>query len=252
MTVNKNALARRAAGLAEQRGPGALRLEIARPWISPSGPKAHRQTTLVLRLARSGMVEFVLTRIAPDCRVAGRFRVAGRAGLNRVRFGGRIGGRLLPAGTYRVTAQRVGPHGGAPVRVGLVIVGRPNPLPAEIAAAHASNVCAAVDRTRESLASGPGAGSGLRPSARNSESTFARAGGVLGAQFSKAAEVVRAVPLFLFVVLALAIVLLGLAVLPSRAASNLRLQALLAYHRELVALAGTITLIGVAITYVIW
>ena len=71
-----------------------LRLKVVRSWISRSGPKAQRQTTFVFSLSRAGIVELVLTRLAPDCRVVGKFRVVGRAGLNRVRFRGRIGRRL--------------------------------------------------------------------------------------------------------------------------------------------------------------
>jgi hypothetical protein len=230
-----------------------LRLEVVRPWISRTGPSAQRQTTFVFRLSRAAIVELVVTRLAPDCRVVGRFRVAGRAGLNRVRFRGRIGSRVLRAGTYRVTARTL--RGAAPVRVHLVIVGRPNPLPAELAAARASNACAAVDRKGWSSTEAEAGGIGpttKTPTGRDSKSALTRASGVLGAQFTKAVDTVQEVPLFLFFVLGLAIALLGLAALPGRAAPNLRLQKLLAYHRELVALAGTVMLIGAAVTYVVW
>jgi hypothetical protein len=236
---------------ATQRGPVVLRLEVVRPWISRTGPRAQRQTTLVFRLARAGIVELVVTRLAPDCRVVGKFRVAGRAGLNRVRFRGRIGRRVLRAGTYRVTARTL--RGVAPVQVQLVIVGQPNPLPAELAAARAANACAAVDRKGWSSAEAGGIGpTADTPTGGDSESAFTRVGDVLGVQFTKAVDVVQEVPPFLFFVLGLAIALLGLAALPGRAAPNLRLQKLLAYHRELVALAGTVALIGAAITYVVW
>lgn len=229
-----------------------LRLKVVRSWISRSGPRAQRQTTFVFRLSRAAIVELILTRLAPDCRVVGKFRVAGRAGLNRVRFRGRIGRRVLRAGTYRVTARTLRPRGATPLRVHLVIVGRPNPLPAELAAARAANACVAVDK-RESAAEAGGNGpTANTPTGRDSESTFTRVSGVLGTQFTKAVEVVQGVPTFLFFVLGLAIALLGLAALPGRAAPNLRLQKLLAYHRDLVALAGTVTLIGAAITYVVW
>lgn len=227
-----------------------LRLKVVRGWISRSGPRAQRQTTFVFRLSRAAVVELVVTRVAPDCRVVGRFRVAGRAGLNRVQFRGRIGRHVLRAGTYRVTARTLRPRGATPVRVHLVIVGRPNPLPAELAAARASNTCVSVDK-REAVSVGAAAASGP-PAGRDTESAFKRVSGVLGTQFTKAVEVVQGVPTFLFFVLGLAIALLGLAALPGRAAPTLRLHKLLAYHRELVALAGTVTLIGAAITYVVW
>ena len=75
---------------------------------------------------------------------------------------------------------------------------------------------------------------------------------MLGVQFTRAVDVVQGVPTFLFFVLGLAIALLGLAALPGRVAPSLRLHKVLAYHREKVALAGTVTLIAAAITYVIW
>jgi hypothetical protein len=231
-----------------------LRLNATRPWISRSGPRAQRQTTLVFRLSRPAIVELVVTRIAPDCRLVGKFRVAGRAGLNRVRFRGRIGRRVLRAGTYRVTARTLRSRG-APVKTRLVIVGQPNPQPGEIAVARASNTCAAVNRTESSAAAvsaGPGAGTDSPSSGGDSESTLARAGGVLGVQFTKAVELAQKVPPFVFILLGLAIALLGLAAIPRQAAPNLRVQALLAYHRELIALGGTITLIGAALTYVVW
>ena len=226
---------------------------MVRAWISRSGPSAQRQTTFVFRLSGSAIVELVVTRLAPDCRVVGKFRVAGRAGLNRVRFRGRIGRRVLRAGTYRVTARTLGPGGATPVRVQLVIVGRPNPLPEELAAARASNACVAVDRRGGSSAEAGGTGpTANTPTGGDSESTLTRVSGALGVQFTKAVDAVQGVPTFLFFVLGLAIALLGLAALPGRLAPSLRLHKVLAYHREKVALAGTVTLIAAAITYVIW
>jgi hypothetical protein len=230
-----------------------LRLEVVRAWISRSGPRAQRQTTFVFRLSRPGIVELALTRLAPDCRVVGTFRVAGRAGLNRVRFRGRIGRRVLRAGTYRVTARTLRPRGATPVRVHLVIVGQPNPLPGDLAAARAANACVAVDRRGGSSAEAGGTGPTTNtPSGGDSESALTRVSDVLGIQFTRAVDVVQGVPTFLFFVLGLAIALLGLAALPGRAAPTLRLHKVLAYHREKVALAGTVTLIAAAITYVIW
>jgi hypothetical protein len=227
-----------------------LRLKVVRAWISRSGPRAQRQTTFVFRLSRPGIVELALTRLAPDCRMVGKFRVAGRAGLNRVRFRGRIGRRVLRAGTYRVTARTLRPRSATPVRVHLVIVGRPNPRPGELAAARAANACVPVDKPK------PAASGAVAPapptSGRESETVFKRVSGVLGTQFTKAVEVVQGVPTFLFFVLALAIALLGLAALPGRAAPSARLHKLLAYHRDLIAIAGTVTLIAAAISYVVW
>ena len=250
-TVTGSTLSPRSVDRATQRGPVVLRLEVGRPWISRTGPSAQRQTTFVFRLSRAAIVELVVTRLAPDCRVVGKFRVAGGAGLNRVQFRGRIGRRVLRAGTYRVTARTL--RGVAPVQVQLVIVGQPNPLPGELAAARAANACASVDTrgglSAEAEGTGPTANT---PTGGDSESTLTRLSDVLGVQFTRAVDVVQGVPTFLFFVLGLAIALLGLAALPGRAAPTLWLHKVLAYHREKVALAGTVILIAAAITYVIW
>jgi hypothetical protein len=253
-TVTTTAVSRRSVDRAAAPRPRVVQLVIARPWIARLGPTAQRQTILLFRLSRSAMVELTFIRIAPDCRVVGRLRVGGHAGLNRMRFRGRIGRRVLSPGTYRVTARTLRPRGARQMQVRLVIVGEPNPPPGMIAAARAANACAAGPRDQESAtvaAAGPTTGGPDRV-APESKPIFTRAVGVLGARFTRAVELVQAVPPFLFVILALAIALLALAATPLRATPSLRLRKLLAYHRELVALAGTVAVIGVTITYVIW
>jgi hypothetical protein len=228
------------------------RLRVVRPWISRSGPRAQRQTTLVFRLSRPALIELVFTRIAPDCRVVGKLRVQGRAGLNRVQFRGRIGRRILRPGMYRVTARTLRPRRAAPVRVNVIIVGRPNPTPAVIALARATNACAHAAGEPDVTAAAAAPLGTAPPSSPRPKPTVLRVRDVLGTQFTRAADLVREVPPFLFPVLAFAIVLLGLATIPRRVAPTLRLQALLAYHREWIVLAGTITLISVAVTYAVW
>lgn len=242
-------------GVSPSRQPFTrVRLALSRVWISRSGPRSQRRTTFSFRLSRPTLVEFVLVRVAPDCRVVGKFRVNGRAGLNRVRFRGRIGHRVLRPGTYRVTARTLPPGGAKLLGVRLVIVGQPNPLPSELAAARASNACATTGEVGEYSTTRYGTASsrtppGPRPSAR--ESRLSRIGGVLAEQFKGPINAVKAVPPFLLVVLAFAIALLGLAATPRQASPSARLQALLAYRRGLVALAGTTILIGVVITYAV-
>jgi hypothetical protein len=53
----------------------------------------------------------------------GRFSIRGRKGLNRLRFSGRLRGRALRAGTYRLTAEAIDRHGVAstPASVGFRI-----------------------------------------------------------------------------------------------------------------------------------
>ena len=50
---------------------------------------------------------FVVRGPAPSCAIVGRFTVRGRAGVNRVRFKGKIGRRTLAPGTYAITVRGV-------------------------------------------------------------------------------------------------------------------------------------------------
>ena len=86
---------------------------------------------------------------------------------------------------------------------------------------------------------------------RPAETAFDAVGGVLAEQFKRPIDVIKAVPPFLLVLLAFAIALLALAATPRQASPSARLQALLAYRRGLIALAGATILIGVAITYAV-
>lgn len=243
-----------------------MRLTSSREWISRSGPRARRQTTLRFVLSRRGVVEFVVVRIAPDCRTVGRFRVAGRAGVNHVRFRGRLRGRALPPGTYRIRATGVA--GGRALAETRLVIFRRKPLPADVAAARASNTCGGSDTGSAASAAVAGSGRGgtaARPTAgpgllrvrgvdRSRAGAAERRGrplpvGVLGARFGRAAEAVKEIHPILYVLLALAIALLGLASMPVRYVPNARMAALLAYRRQAVALAGAAALITVTLFY---
>jgi hypothetical protein len=69
----------------------------------PAVSRAGRAgASLKFRLSRRATVEFHVTRSRrPDPR---RFSIPGRRGLNRLRFSGRLRGRALPAGSYRLRA----------------------------------------------------------------------------------------------------------------------------------------------------
>ncbi len=231
-------------------------LAVSRAWISRSGPRVQRRTTFVFRLSRRTLVEFVFVRVAPDCRVVGRFRVSGRAGLNRVQFSGRIGRQVLRPGTYRVTARTLPAYRAKPLGVPLVIVARPNPLRSEIVVDRASNACTSAGEATQSLAgvhSGASAETPQKPgtSGRKLSLSLPRIGGVLAAQFHKSIDAVKAVPPFLFLVLALAIALLALAATPRKTSPSARLEVLLAYRRGLIAIAGTTMFLGVVVTYAV-
>jgi hypothetical protein len=80
-----------------------------------NGPAVRRSgragASLGFRLSRPARVRFVVFAAAvehsrgPVAKLRGRFFVLGRRGLNRLRFTGRLHGRPLPAGSYRLVAE---------------------------------------------------------------------------------------------------------------------------------------------------
>ena len=77
-----------------------------------------------------------------------------------------------------------------------------------------------------------------------------RAHGVLGVKFAKnAVGAIKSIPPLLFVLLGIAIALLGVAALPLRMAPSRQAAMTLAYHRGGVALAGAGLLVAVAVAY---
>jgi hypothetical protein len=223
--------------------------------LSRSGPKAQRATTLTFRVARNGRVVFTVFEVSPACGTAGRFSVAAHAGLNRVRFNGRVHGRTLPVGTYQIRARRIG--GGTVLHVVVVITDTP-PSPAELSEARTANVCAST-RTLSSLgrsssgllAAAVTKGGGNAPSeiVRNENSgtksmTRPSGGGTPSAAgpFSPTRVSQNAANPLVIAAFAVAVLLLGLAALPQAAVPDPRLTHLLARHRVEVALAGAAAL----------
>ena len=92
----------------------ALRLEPPVFAAALRGPAVSRHgragTGLRFQLSRAATVRF---EVAPADAVSlrRRFSVRGRKGPNRLRFSGRIGGRRLAAGAYRLLATAVGRRG---------------------------------------------------------------------------------------------------------------------------------------------
>jgi hypothetical protein len=202
-------------------------------------------------------------RVAPDCRLVGRFRVKGHPGTNRVRFRGRIKGRALRPGTYVIRAHALPARGRALVETKLVVFKR-RPLPEELGAAQASNTCRSSDAGGESTGGGTGPFAGaakdgkLQVSRRSEGPGPIRIGrskgkttsiGVLGVRFTSAADAVKEVPAILFVLLGIAIGLLATAAMPLRFIPSAHMAAVLAYRRTFVALVGAVTLASVAVVY---
>jgi hypothetical protein len=238
-----------------QRSAKVYRLHFARDWISRDGPQGRRKTTIVFTLRKPSIVLFVVRELAPACRRAGSFRVLGRRGVNRIRFRGRIGRRLLPPGTYRIDARTL-PGRRTVARARFVIVGHPSRD--EIARARRADVCGS-GAGRLSEEAGSVAGSNGQASA----GTSARSGpagrpadkdgdhGVLGTRFTRFAGL-KDVPGWIFAFLAgVAVALLGIAALPQRAAPSRRLALALEDRRAEIAFTGVALLAGVMFAYVL-
>jgi hypothetical protein len=86
---------------------GTVRRFEARPPKFRSRGKNRRGTTLVVWLSSDSTLVFSIVQIAPDCRGVGGFTRAGTQGKNRFSFSGRIDGRALNAGTYRIRVAAV-------------------------------------------------------------------------------------------------------------------------------------------------
>jgi len=187
----------------------------------------------------------------------GRFSVAGHAGVNRVRFGGRMHGRQLAPGTYRVSARTVSGR-----VVTLVVVSGSAPSREELSSLRAANVCegTAPDGSFSGTAAtsaGGGPTEPLSPSASPTQVNGAGPGllhppsldsGVLGSSVQQTAKALQ--PL-LVALLAVAIALLGLASLPRVAVPEPRFNDLLARHRAEIATLGAASLVAVALAFLL-
>jgi hypothetical protein len=235
-------------------------LRSSRRWIATTGSKHRRTTTFVFVLSRAGRVLFAVDQVSPACRRMGRFNVAGHAGVNRVRFGGRMHGRQLAPGTYRVSARTV--SGRVVRRITLVVVSGSAPSREELSSLRAANVCegTAPDASFSGTAAtsaGGGPTEPLSPSASPTQVNGAGPGllhppsldsGVLGSSVQQTAKALQ--PL-LVALLAVAIVLLGLASLPRVAVPEPRFNDLLARHRAEIATLGAASLVAVALAFLL-
>jgi len=241
--------------------PKIKHLRSSRTWIGTSGKKNRRVTTLTFVLDRAARVVFTVRQLSPDCGTVGRFTVRGHTGLNRVRFAGRVRGQQLGAGTYRITARTAA--GRAVQRVLIVVVDGPAPTRAELVALRSSNVCSATRGTASTASSSSGALSGTEPEqvqrpfspkeqpsalGPSTGASSGASGGVLASTVERTARAIRPV---LVVLLALSILLLGLAALPQVAVPDPRFNDVLARHRLEIAGVGTAALLAVVITFLL-
>jgi hypothetical protein len=201
-------------------------------------------------------VVFTVRQVSPVCRTAERFTVKGHAGRNSVRVPGAASGAQLDPGTYRISART---RAGKLIRrVTIVVVdGEQAPSRDELAAARASNVCAAATSFAaadvSTGASNQPVQRALTPGTTRSASgpdsgTSSHSGAVLGTTVEKAARAIR--PL-LVALLALAILLLGVASLPRMAMPEARTGDLLARHRVEIAGLGAAAFVAVVIAFLL-
>jgi len=236
--------------------PRVKRLRSSRRWIATSGPKRRRMTTLTFVLPRASRVFFVVEQVSPVCRIAGRFAVNGRAGLNRIRFPRPASSRRLQPGTYRIRAHT--PAGSLVQRVTIVVFDRGAPTHDQIVAARASNVCSTSARlaaasgstgaVKTSSVTSPPLTAGHPSASGPSEEANSRSGGVLGSSVEKAARAVQPV---LVALLALAIALLGIAALPRLVLPDSRANELLAEHRAEIAGLGAAAFVAVVVAFLL-
>jgi hypothetical protein len=240
-------------GGGDPSGQDVTRGQTSRTWISATGPKHRRTTVLRFVLPRRARLVFVVQQLSPVCRMVSRFAVAGHAGVNRVRFPRPASGLKLAAGTYRISG-RTG-RGRLAERVILVVFDHGPPTAGELQAARSANVCPAPTTlaqlggtsTYAQVArplSTPGRPATNGPALKSDSLP----GGVLG---STAAQAARAVRPMLVALLAVAIVLLGIASLPQLAFVDRRANQLLARHRIEIAALGAAAFIAVVITFLL-
>jgi hypothetical protein len=127
-------------------------------------------TTLLFRLTRPAVVRVTIVRVYPSCRHFGSFTIRADAGVNRVRFRGRLRGRPLPSGGYRLIFRARGAQRDV-AAIPIVIAREPMTVATLHKARHAT-VC------RDPIADF-GSDTGVPPSGTRSDDDRS-AGGVLG------------------------------------------------------------------------
>ena len=222
------------------------RLHLARDWISTRGPKNKRRTNLVFVLGRPAVVEFLVVQLAPECRRLGRFRVHGHQGVNRIRVGRKVGRRTLVPGTYRLVARTL-PGGRRVADTQLVVV--QDASRTAIRAARQADTCLGAASssnrsTRGPIDQGPAGPAGA--AGPSNEVQPPRHGGVRGAKFARRAfSAADGAPVGIYVLLGLALALLGAAAALPTAAPTRRSAPLIA------GLSGAGILLGVTIGYAV-
>jgi hypothetical protein len=158
------------AGRSQAAGGRAVR--ASRTVVRPN--RRNGGTTLVFKLSRPALLRFTIVRVHPSCERVGSFVVRGRAGVNRVPFRGRVRGRPLPDGTYRLRIRPKGARADVAV-VTVVIVNGKRITAAELRKARHASACGAAETTDGTGASGSAVGRGSGQSSSGDKSVLDRA-----------------------------------------------------------------------------
>lgn len=192
-----------------------------------------------------------MKQVSPACVGIGHFTVTAHAGLNHVRFAGHVHGHRLAPGTYRISIRTAAGH--VVRRVSLVVVDGPAPSTDELQSLRLANTCVGGGASSTTTtATTPAASSGVATPPGASQQGAAQGlapreptlHGILG---SSVARTARAIEPLLVALLALSILLLGVASLPREAVPGPRMHDLLARHRVEVAGLGAAALVAVAL-----
>ena len=247
-----------------------LAVRATRPTVRPHS--RNGATTIVFRLAKASVVRFTIVRVYPTCERVGSFRVRAHAGVNRVKFRGRLRGRPLEEGTYRLLVRARGAAADA-AALKLVVVRGKALSPRELREARNANVCGTTAEGEAELTALAGAigGSSAQDGSGSSEEKgatggtsdhegtggpLAAAGAIgrgaktLGARFTRAVDDPAAIHPFVWVALALSILLLAVASVPSAVLTSARAEAIY-YRRFEIAIAGAAALGAAFLMYVI-
>ncbi len=83
-------------------------------------------------------LQLTIVRVFPTCQVLGKVHVRGRSGVNRVPFRGRLHGRRLPNGTYRLL---IGARRAQPTAEATVVIAHGKISAARLRKARQANAC---------------------------------------------------------------------------------------------------------------
>lgn len=225
---------------------------------SAKRPKRPRKIVLGFISYQRGRLALPVVQISPVCRRAGTIAVNARAGVNLIRFNGRLGRRWLLDGTYVLVTPTM--------RIRFAVVaGRPTRKKARLQ----SSTCREGVEVLLSGGSVP-LGSASAGVADGETVPVTEAGGitdvgapkvlptgqsgpskVLGTTIDSVKSVVTGLHPAFYVLLAMAIAALATATLPASSVPSPWLGATLARRRAEITLAGTMALVTVIVAYLL-